>query len=339
MRTRRLGATDLDITPIGFGAWAIGGDGWSYSWGPQDDAHSIHSIHRALEAGINWIDTAAVYGLGHSEEVVARALKSWTSAQRPLVFTKCGLLWNDAGKIHHDLTPASLRREVEGSLRRLGVERIDLYQIHWPDWDGVATPTDVLVRAWETLAALKDEGKVRHLGVSNFGVEHMRPLQAIAPIGSLQPPYSLVRRGIEKELLPWCHQQGVGVIVYSPLQSGLLSGRMSRERIQALAPSDWRRGAVDFQEPALSRNLQFVEQLRPIASRHGHSVAEVAIAWTLRDPAVTGAIVGARTPQQIDGVVGASELHLTERDLQDIERAIVETRPYSPEGPVAQSAA
>ncbi|MBE3100479.1 MAG: aldo/keto reductase, partial [Planctomycetes bacterium] len=291
MQTRQLGATDLHITPIGFGAWALGGGGWEYGWGPQDDRESIAAIHRALDLGINWIDTAAVYGLGHSEQVVAAALKG--RRDRPYLFTKCSLVWDDTRRVSHDLTPASIRREVDASLRRLDLDVIDLYQIHRP----TVLPDDTapgVEEAWRTLIDLQRAGKVRHIGVSNFTVGHLDRARALAPVGSLQPPYSMLRRGIEKEILPYCLQHEIGVIAYSPMVSGLLSGTMTRERIAALAPDDWRKTKnQEFQEPRLTRNLQLVERLRAIGNRHGRSPGEVAIAWTLRHPAVTGAIVGA----------------------------------------------
>lgn len=322
MQTRQLGATDLHITPIGFGAWALGGGGWEYGWGPQDDRESIAAIHRALDLGINWIDTAAVYGLGHSEQVVAAALKG--RRDRPYVFTKCSLVWDDTRRVSHDLTPASIRREVDASLRRLDLDVIDLYQIHRP----TVLPDDTapgVEEAWRTLIDLQRAGKVRHIGVSNFTVGHLDRARALAPVGSLQPPYSMLRRGIEKEILPYCLQHEIGVIAYSPMVSGLLSGTMTRERIAALAPDDWRKTKnQEFQEPRLTRNLQLVERLRAIGNRHGRSPGEVAIAWTLRHPAVTGAIVGARSAAQVDGFIGAAEFRLSAEELQEIERALDE---------------
>ncbi|MBE3134907.1 MAG: aldo/keto reductase [Acidobacteria bacterium] len=322
MQTRQLGATDLHITPIGFGAWALGGGGWEYGWGPQDDRESIAAIHRALDLGINWIDTAAVYGLGHSEQVVAAALKG--RRDRPYLFTKCSLVWDDTRRVSHDLTPASIRREVDASLRRLDLDVIDLYQIHRP----TVLPDDTapgVEEAWRTLIDLQRAGKVRHIGVSNFTVGHLDRARALAPVGSLQPPYSMLRRGIEKEILPYCLRHEIGVIAYSPMVSGLLSGTMTRERIAALAPDDWRKTKnQEFQEPRLTRNLQLVERLRAIGNRHGRSPGEVAIAWTLRHPAVTGAIVGARSAAQVDGFIGAAEFRLSAEELQEIERALDE---------------
>lgn len=313
METRRLGNSDLDITRIGFGAWAIGGSGWEYAWGAQDDAASIEAIHRALELGVNWIDTAAAYGLGHSEEVVAEALAGW-SGQRPYVFTKCGLLWDRAGRVSRVLTAASVREECEASLRRLKVESIDLYQIHWP-----TDRIEDIDEGWAEMARLQREGKVRWIGVSNFDVEQLRRAQAIAPVTSLQPPYSLIRREIEPEILPYCREQGIGVIVYSPMASGLLTGAMTRERAASLPDDDWRKRDADFQEPALSRNLALVERLHAVGARQGRSPGEVAIAWTLRNPAVTAAIVGARSAQQVEGVMGAAGLALRPEEVREIE--------------------
>ncbi len=310
METRKLGNSDMQITTIGFGAWAIGGGGWQYGWGPQDDTDSIAAIHRALDLGINWIDTAAVYGLGRSEEVVARALRG--CAERPYLFTKCTRLWDERGMIYGNLKADSLRKEAEASLRRLDVETIDLYQIHWPD------PDPDIEEAWSTLADLQREGKVRFIGVSNFTVEQMRRAQAIAPITSLQPPYSLLRREIEAEVLPFCQQHAIGVIIYSPMVSGLLSGTMTRERVAALPEDDFRRNHGAFLEPELSRNLAFVEVLREIGSAHGRSPGEVAIAWTLRHPAVTAAIVGARNAAQVDGIIGAADLHLSDEEIDRV---------------------
>ena len=319
MQTRKLGNSDLHITPVGYGAWAVGGSGWQFAWGSQDDDDSIAAIHRALELGVNWIDTAAVYGLGHSEEVVGRALKDWHGS-RPYIFTKCGLRWDSKGQVQKILAADSIRREVEDSLRRLAVDVIDLYQIHWPpDPDSPA-----LEEGWSTLANLKREGKVRWIGVSNFNVGQLKRARAIAPVTSLQPPYSLVHREIEDEILPHCLSEGIGVIVYSPMASGLLTGAMTRERAARLPGDDWRRGHPDFTEPNLSHNLALVERMRTIANRHNRSVGEVAIAWTLRNPAVTGAIVGARNAQQADGVMRAGELHLTEDEVNEIE-AFAET--------------
>ncbi len=319
MQTRALGNSDLKITPVGYGAWAIGGAGWQFAWGAQNDDDSIAAIHRALELGVNWIDTAAIYGLGHSEEIVGRALKSW-SGPRPYVFTKCGLRWDAQGNVQKVLTRDSIRRETEDSLRRLSLDVIDLYQIHWPpDPDSPA-----LEEAWSTLADLKREGKVRYLGVSNFDVGQMKRAKKIAPITSLQPPYSLIHREVEEDILPYCLREGIGVIVYSPMASGLLTGSMTRERISKMPNDDWRKGHPDFTEPNLSRNLELVERLREIANRHHRSVGEVAIAWVLRNPAVTGAIVGARNARQAEGVMRAGDLRLNDKEVNEIEDFLAE---------------
>jgi aryl-alcohol dehydrogenase-like predicted oxidoreductase len=310
MKKRKLGNSDLAITPLGFGAWAIGGSGWEFSWGEQDDKASIAAIHRALELGVNWIDTAAVYGMGHSEEVVAFALKSW-QGPRPYVFTKCGLRWDEQGYVHRNLTADSIRRECKESLRRLNVNVIDLYQIHWP--------TEDLEEGLAAMAQLQKEGKIRWIGVSNFNVDEMRRAQAIAPITSLQPPYSLVRREVEQEILPYCQSTGRGVIAYSPMASGLLTGAMTRERTANLPKSDWRSRDAEFQEPRLSKNLALVERLREFGERHGRPPGQVAIAWVLRNPAVTGAIVGARNAKQVEGNLGAAELNLTDEEVAEIE--------------------
>jgi aryl-alcohol dehydrogenase-like predicted oxidoreductase len=320
MQTRKLGNSDLHITPVGYGAWAIGGSGWQFAWGSQDDNDSIAAIHRSLELGVNWIDTAAVYGLGHSEEVVARALKAW-SGPRPYVFTKCGLRWDSKGNVNKVLSSDSIRREVEDSLRRLSVEVIDLYQIHWPPDPDSAE----LEEGWSTLAFLQRQGKVRWIGVSNFSVQQLRRAQAVASVTSLQPRYSLVHREVEDQVLPYCSQEGIGVIVYSPMASGLLTGAMTRERAAKLSKDDWRRTHPDFTEPNLSRNLALVECLRQIARRHHRSAGEVAIAWTLRNDAVTGAIVGARNAQQAEGVMRAGELRLTDGEVSEIETLVGET--------------
>jgi aryl-alcohol dehydrogenase-like predicted oxidoreductase len=310
MAMKQLGNSDLFITPIGFGAWAIGGSGWEFGWGEQDDQASIAAIHRALSLGVNWIDTAAVYGMGHSEEVVAFALKTWSGPQ-PYVFTKCSLRWDEQGYIHRSLNADSIRRECEESLRRLKVEAIDLYQIHWP--------TEDLEEGWGAMAQLQKEGKVRWIGVSNFDVDEMRRAQAIAPITSLQPPYSLVRREVEQEILPYCRSIGLGVIAYAPMASGLLTGAMTRERVARLPDNDWRGRDLEFHEPKLSKNLALVERLREVGKRHGRPPGQVAIAWTLRNPAVTGAIVGARNARQVEGNIGAASLQLTDNEVAEIE--------------------
>ncbi len=320
METRQLGKSDLNITAVGYGAWAIGGGGWQFAWGAQDDNDSIAAIHRALELGVNWIDTAAVYGLGHSEEVVARALKAWPGA-KPYVFTKCGLRWDAHGNVQKVLHADSICREVEDSLRRLAVETIDLYQIHWPpDPD-----SPELEEGWSILAALRRQGKVRWIGVSNFDVAQMRRAESIAPITSLQPPYSLINRGVEEDILPYCLREGIGVIAYSPMASGLLTGTMTRERIAGLPPDDWRKSDSEFNEPKLSRNLALVEQLREIGKRHGRSPGEVAIAWALHNPAITGAIVGARNASQADGVMRAAPFQLTNEEVNEIEGSSAES--------------
>jgi aryl-alcohol dehydrogenase-like predicted oxidoreductase len=311
MHTKKLGPSHMHLTSIGIGAWAIGGGGWAFGWGPQDDNDSIAAIHAALDRGINWIDTAAVYGLGHSEEVVARALKD--RSPKPYVFTKCARVWNERGEIGKSLKADSIRREVEASLRRLQVDVIDLYQIHWPE------PDAEIEEGWSTMAELKREGKVRHIGVSNFNASQMRRAQAIAPIASLQPPYSLVSSEIEESVLPYALANDIGVIVYSPMKSGLLSGAMTRERIAALPADDFRRRVPNFQEPLLSRNLKLADLLRGIGERHGRTAGEVAIAWTLRHPAVTAAIVGMRNASQVEGVIGAADFRLSPQELAEIE--------------------
>ncbi|MBX7219085.1 MAG: aldo/keto reductase [Blastocatellia bacterium] len=313
MQTRKLGNSDLEITAIGIGAWAMGGGGWAFSWGPQDDAASIKAIHAGLDAGINWIDTAAVYGLGHSEEVVARALAGLSD--RPYVFTKCERVWDAQGTISGSLKADSIRKECEASLRRLQVDVIDLYQIHWPE------PNDDIEEGWSTLVELQKAGKVRHIAVSNFNVEQMRRAQQIAPITSLQPPYSLFNRTIEAEILPFAALETIGVIVYSPMGAGMFSGTMSRDRIAAFPPDDWRRRNPQFQEPQLTTNLRIAEKLKEIGARHGRTAGEVAIAWTLRLPSVTGAIVGVRSPEQVGGIKGALEFRLSIAEIEEIETA------------------
>jgi aryl-alcohol dehydrogenase-like predicted oxidoreductase len=318
MQTRQLGNSDLNITPIGYGAWAIGGSGWQFAWGHQDDTDSIAAIHSALELGVNWIDTAAVYGLGHSEEVVAGALQSW-SGPRPYVFTKCGLRWDASGQVRKVLRADSIRAEFDFSLRRLGVDVIDLYQIHWPPDPDSAE----LEEGWATMSNLKREGKVRWIGVSNFNLQQLGRANAIAPVTSLQPPYSLLHRQVENDILPHCQSEGIGAIVYSPMGSGLLTGAMTRERIANLPKDDWRKGHSDFTEPNLSRNLALVDRLQQIARGRGRSAGEVAVAWTLQNPAVTGAIVGARNAHQAEGVMRAGELRLTEEEVRQIEEGLV----------------
>ncbi|UBF25850.1 aldo/keto reductase [Kovacikia minuta CCNUW1] len=311
MQTKQLGNSDLHITPVGYGAWAIGGSGWEFGWGHQEDEDSIAAIQRALELGINWIDTAAIYGLGHSEEVVAQALKG--RSDRPYIFTKCSLIWDDKGEMGHSLKADSIRREVEDSLRRLQVETIDLYQIHWPN------PDAEIEEGWTTLSKLKAEGKVRYIGVSNFNVAQLKRAEAIAPVTSLQPPYSLIKRDVEAEILPYCQERNIGVIVYAPMQSGLLTGAMTAERAANLSDTDWRKRNSEFQEPRLSRNLNLVELLKQIGEQHGRSPGEVAIAWTLRHPAVTAAIVGGRNAHQVEGTIGAAEFRLNAEEIGKIE--------------------
>jgi aryl-alcohol dehydrogenase-like predicted oxidoreductase len=311
MLTSRLGNSDLHITPLGVGAWAMGGAGWLFSWSHQDDGASISAIHAALDAGMNWIDTAAVYGLGHSEEVVARALIG--RANRPYVFTKCARIWDENRQIGKSLKADSVRRECEASLRRLKVDVIDLYQIHWPE------PDEDVEEGWATLARLKEEGKVRWIGVSNFNLDQLKRAQAIAPITSLQPPYSLNRREVEADVLPYCVEQNIGVIAYSPMGSGLLTGAMTRERITNLPEDDWRRRSPQFREPLVTRNLKLADKLKEIAARHNRNAGQAAIAWALRNGVVTGAIVGVRSREQVAGVIGAMEFRLSEVELNEIE--------------------
>jgi aryl-alcohol dehydrogenase-like predicted oxidoreductase len=332
LNKRRLGTTDLEITTVGFGAWAIGGGGWAYGWGPQDDVGSIAAIRHAVRRGVNWIDTAAIYGLGHSEEIVGRALREMPASERPFVFTKGGMI-PDRDRPYdepvRDLRPATIRREVEASLRRLGVERIDLYQFHWPD--GVGTPIE---DSWYELGRLVDEGKVRAAGVSNFDVALLERAASVRHVDSLQPPFSLVRREAAADVIPWAAAHGTGVIVYSPMQSGLLTDSFSVERLAAMVDDDWRRRAIQFMEPQLSRNLALRDALRPVAERHGVTVSAVAVAWTLASAGVTGAIVGARSPEQVDGWVAAGSLDLDASDLVRIAGAILLTGAGS--GPVAR---
>ena len=328
--TRRLGASDLEITTVGFGAWAIGGGGWAYGWGPQDDASSVAAIRRAVELGVNWVDTAAIYGLGHSEEVVGHALRELPAVERPFVFTKGGMVPDRTRPYvepQRNLQPASIRREVEASLRRLGVERIDLYQFHWPDQTG--TPIE---DSWAEMTGLVEEGKVRAAGVSNFDVPLLERADAVRHVDSLQPPFSLIRRDAGAEVIPWAEAHHTGVIVYSPMQSGLLTDTFSAERLAAMADDDWRRRSEPFLEPNLSRNLALRDALRPIAQRHDATVSAVAVAWTLAWPGVTGAIVGARDAGQVDGWVGAGSLRLTAGDLAAISDALRRTSAGS--GPV-----
>jgi aryl-alcohol dehydrogenase-like predicted oxidoreductase len=320
---RPLGRSGLAITRVGFGAWAAGGGGWSFGWGPQDDEDSRAAMRRAVEHGVNWIDTAAVYGLGHSEEVVGRFLRELPFASRPLVFTKGGLIWDEKNPMVQSrrvLQPESIARECEASLRRLGVERIDLYQFHWPDQTGTAVED-----SWAAMARLVEQGKVRAAGVSNFGLDLLERCEGVRHVDSLQPPFSLIRRDAGDREVPWCAARGTGVIVYSPMQSGILTDSFDAARVARLAPDDWRRRAPEFQAPNLDRNLALRDALRPIARRHEVSVSAVAIAWTLAWPGITGAIVGARSAAQVDGWIGAASVELTSADLDEIARALANT--------------
>jgi aryl-alcohol dehydrogenase-like predicted oxidoreductase len=313
---RSLGSSGLEITTVGFGAWAIGGGGWSFGWGPQDDKASEDTMLRALDLGINWIDTAAVYGLGHSEQVVGNFLRSLPASDRPFIFTKCGQIWDEQNPMkesRHVLKPESIRAECEASLRRLGIERIDLYQFHWPDDTG--TPIE---DSWAEMLRLIEEGKVRLGGVSNFNVELLERCAAIRHVDSLQPPFSLIRRDVAAREIPWCEAHGTGVICYSPMQSGLLTDKFSAKRVAGMAQDDWRRRSPEFNSPNLERNIALRDALRPIARRHGTSVSAVAIAWALSWPGVTAAIVGARSPEQVDGWIDAANLELTPADLEQI---------------------
>jgi aryl-alcohol dehydrogenase-like predicted oxidoreductase len=315
MKTRKLGWTDLNLTTIGYGSWALGGGDWLWSWGPQDDQASVATILRAMELGVNWIDTAAVYGLGHSEEVVGQALKKLP--RRPILATKCSLVWDLAKNVSPRLKKESVRTELEASLRRLGVEAIDLYQIHWPN------PEVDIEEGWSAMADLVKEGKVRYIGVSNFSVEQMKRIQPIHRIASLQPPYSMLKRDIEGGLLAFCAANQIGVVVYSPMQKGLLTGKF-QERLGHLTADDHRGQDPDFTDPLLKIHLELVENLRPIAAKHGMSVAQLAIAWTLRRPEVTSAIVGARKPSQIEETVAAGEWVLTEEDIQTLDKLLID---------------
>jgi len=314
---KTLGNSDLQLTPIGFGAWAIGGGNWEFAWGSQDDNESVAAIHRALEIGVNWIDTAAIYGLGHSEEVVAQALK--TTSYKPYVFTKCSMRWHDDRSIYRSLKAKSLEEELNNSLRRLGRDTIDLYQIHWPN------PEAEIEEGWETLAEFKKQGKIRYIGVSNFTVEQMKRAQKIAPITSLQPPYSMLRRAIEEEILPFAQANNIGVINYSPMVSGLLTGKMTADRVANFPQDDWRRRAPEFNEPCLSRNLRLVELLREVGNPHKVEPGVVAVAWTLQHPAITAAIVGGRSPQQVEGLASALHFRLTGEEYQRINAFLTES--------------
>lgn len=312
LATVALGRTGMEITRIGFGAWAIGGGGWEYGWGPQDDEQSVATIRRALELGVNWIDTAAAYGFGRSERVVAEALRGLE--RRPYVFTKASLVDDGTGRVLYRLDRDSLLREVQASLERLQVDAIDLYQVHWP------LPDEDIEQGWATFAELKEQGLVRHIGVCNFDVDQLHRAEQLAPVETLQPPYSLIERSAEPEILPHAHANDLGVIVYSPMGSGLLTGAMTRDRIDGFADDDWRKTDVDFTEPRLSRHLALVERLRVVAARHDTTPGAVAVAWTLRNPAVDGAIVGFRRPDQVDPIIAAANLRLTDEDVAEIER-------------------
>ncbi len=316
---RQLGTNGPEITIVGFGAWAIGGGDWSFGWGPQDDDDSMAAMRRAIEHGINWIDTAAVYGLGHSETVIGRFLKTLPAPDRPLVFTKCGLIWDehDRRKVAiRNSAPASIRKECEASLRRLGVERLDLYQFHWPDETGVPVED-----SWAEMGRLVDEGKVRYAGVSNFGVPLLQRCEALRHVQSLQSPFSLIRRQLADTEIPWCAANGTGVLCYSPMQNGLLTDSFQPARVAAMPEDDWRRRSPEFLEPKLSANLSLRDALRPIAARHGTTVSAIAVAWAAAWPGVTAAIVGARSPEQVDGWIGAAAVSLTAADLAEIARA------------------
>jgi aryl-alcohol dehydrogenase-like predicted oxidoreductase len=320
---RRLGRNGPEITVLGAGSWAIGGGDWAYGWGAQDDAKSVDAIRHAVEVGVDWVDTAAVYGLGHSEEVVGTALRAIPAAERPRIFTKCGLRWSDADRRKdpsHDLRPESIRHECEASLRRLGVERIDLYQFHWPDTIG--TPVE---DSWGEVGRLIDEGKVAHGGVSNFDTALLERCERVRHVDSLQPPFSMIYRQAGADVIPWCTAHGTGVIVYSPMQMGLLTDSFGRDRIERMDPGDWRLQVPEFKEPDLTRNLALRDALRPIAARHGTTVAAVALAWVAAWPGITGAIVGARAPEQVDGWIGGATLELTAEDLDQIAVAIERT--------------
>jgi aryl-alcohol dehydrogenase-like predicted oxidoreductase len=323
LNKRPLGTSGIEITTVGFGAWAAGGGGWIFTWGEQDDAESVAAIRRSIDHGVNWIDTAAVYGIGHSEVVVGRALREMPASQRPMVFTKCGVVADPAkpyAPVTRTIRPDSIRREIEGSLKRLGVERIDLYQFHWPDATGVP-----IEDSWGEMVRLIEEGKVRAAGVSNFDVELLERCERIRHVDSLQPPFSMVRRQAAADVIPWCAAHGTGVIVYSPMQSGLLTDSFTLDRMAKLGEDDWRRKAPQFQEPNLSKNLALRDALRPIAARHGVSVSAVSAAWTLSWHGVTGAIVGARSPDQVDGWIAAGALDLSQQDLDEIAGAIAQT--------------
>ena len=314
MITKNLGNSDLDISSVGFGAWAIGGAGYDFGWGHQEDSESVDAIIRALELGVNWIDTAAIYGLGHSEEIVAKALSRW-KGKKPYVYTKCSMVWDNEKNITLSHNPDSIRKECENSLKRLNVPAIDLYQIHWPPRNN----DDKIEPAWEMMAKLKEEGKVRWIGVSNFNIAQLKRAQKVAPVTSLQPPYNLINRSIEPEILPFCKEHNIGVIVYSPMSSGLLTGAFSKERAANLSEDDWRSKSANFLEPKLTKNLELAEKLKSTGKKINRNAGEIAIAWTLKHPAVTAAIVGARNPKQVNGVMKAGEVKLTDQDILELE--------------------
>jgi aryl-alcohol dehydrogenase-like predicted oxidoreductase len=313
LEKKKLGNSNMDISILGYGAWAIGGTGWEYGWGEQDDNDSIKSIHKSLEMGVNWIDTAAVYGLGHSEEIVRKAVKEW-DGDKPYIYTKCGLVGDDKGRVRRILEPESIRTECENSLRRLKTDAIDLYQIHWPP----VRNEDKIYAAWEMMTRLKDEGKVKYIGVSNFNAKQIRMAEEISPVTSLQPPYSIIVRDIEDETLPYCRKRNIGVIAYSPMYSGLLTGKMTKERIENMPEDDWRKRDPEFKEPKLSANLQLVERLKYIGDKYHRTPGEIAIAWTLLNPAVTASIVGARNEVQASEVMRSHDIKLNEEDIESI---------------------
>lgn len=317
MQTRQFGKTDMQITPIGIGAWAIGGGNGSFGWGYQDDKQSVETIKRGLGLGINWIDTAAVYGLGHSEEVVGEAIRG---REKPYIFTKCSLVWDEKREVGNILKADSIQRECEASLKRLGIDTIDLYQIHWPN------PDPDIEEGWTALAKLKKEGKVRHIGVSNFNVQQIKRAEKIAPVETLQPPYSLINPSVQNEILPYCQQENIGVIVYSPMASGLLTGRMTKERIARMPDNDWRKESSEFKEPNVDRNLKLAELLGEIAFPHNLTAGVVAVAWTLQNPAVSAAIVGSRSPEQIQEMLTAAEFRLSDTEMEQINTFLAEHR-------------
>jgi aryl-alcohol dehydrogenase-like predicted oxidoreductase len=317
METRKLGNSDMHITTVGFGSWAAGGSGWDFAWGKQDDSDSVAAIRRALELGVNWIDTAAVYGIGHAEEIVAQTLKAW-QGRRPYIFTKCTLRWDAQGHVSKNHKRDSIMKECEDSLKRLNVDAIDLYQIHWPPEDNGPEVEE----SWRTMADLQKQGKVRWIGVSNYTVDQLKRIAKIAPVTSNQPPYSMMRRKIEADVLPHCRENGIGILAYSPMHSGMLTGSMTRERAENLPADDWRKGKPEFREPRLSKNLELVEHLRVIGKRYGRSPGEVAVAWVINNPAVTGAIVGARTAKQAEGTMGAGDFKLKPQEIAEIESAV-----------------